>query len=106
MISTRVFQALVGRSALSAAPITAMQSRSFLASKKKGGKKGRTDASASEAEFEEPVAEPVAQKAAPVSQSGVPDYAKFVPQEVSKDLFKPLLLVLACGFAKKSQNRG
>jgi ATP synthase F1 delta subunit len=92
MISTRVFQALVGRSALSAAPITAMQSRSFLASKKKGGKKGRTDASASEAEFEESVAEPVAQKAAPVSNSGIPDYAKFVPQEVSKDLFKPFSL--------------
>ena len=92
MISTRVFQALVGRQVLSAAPLTAMQSRAFMA--KKNRKKGsNSGASASEVEdpVSEPVHEPVAQKAAPVSKSAG-DYAKFVPQTVPKELFTPFTL--------------
>jgi len=98
MISTRVFQALLARSATTAAPLTAMQSRTFMAAKKKGKK---TDASASEIESEEPAAaEPEPVQAAPVKKAAPTpaasnsnaDYAKFVPQEVSKDLFKPFSL--------------
>lgn len=64
MISTRVFQALFARSATTAAPLTAMQSRTFMATKKRGKK---TDASASEFETEEPAAaEPEHVQAAPV----------------------------------------
>lgn len=84
------------QSITAAAPLSALQARAFGAKKRKSkkseGEATGTDNEMPEEAFAEPVAEPV--RAAPVtkaapkkSMSG--DYARFEPEQVAKELFKP-----------------